>query len=388
MNQGKYIFTQLTSFLPCRVFDRIVSKYNGNKRVRHFTCWNQLLCMMFGQLSGRESLSDLVLGINAHKKKTYHLGFSKSVSKPNLAKANERRNWRIYADFAYHLIAEARECCVIENDFELDLIGSVYAFDSSIIDLCLSVFWWAKFRKGKAGIKLNTLYDVKTSIPCFVHISNALIHDVNALDELFFEAGSFYILDRGYVDYERLFNIHLQQAFFVVRAKSNLQFKRMYSNKCDKSTGVRCDQIGKLDGFYVSRKYPEKLRRVKFYDAENDRTFVFLTNNFELKAQEIALLYRYRWKVELFFKWIKQHLKIKSFWGTSQNAVRTQVYIAIITYTLVALVKSKLRIDYSTYEILQILSLSLFDKTPINELLTIKKYQDVKELYCNQLKIF
>lgn len=388
MNQGKYVFTQLTSFLPCRVFDRFVAKYNGNFKKRHFTCWNQMLCMMFGQLSGRESLRDLVLSINAHQNKIYHLGFGKSVSKSNLAKANENRDWRIFAKFAYYLIAEARICCSTDNDFQIDIIGSVYAFDSTIIDLCLSVFWWAKFRKGKAAIKLNTLYDVKTSIPCFVHITDALTHDVHGLDVLFYEAGSFYILDRGYVDYERLYNIHNQQAFFVIRAKDNLCFNRMYSNKYNKESGVRCDQIGKLQGFYVIKKYPKKLRRIKFYDAENDRTLVFLTNNFELKAEEIALLYKYRWKVELFFKWIKQHLKIKSFWGISPNAVKTQVYIAIITYTLVAIVKSKLKIEYSTYEILQILSLSLFDKTPINELLTNPKYQDVKELYCNQLKLF
>lgn len=388
MNQGKFVFAQLAEFLPQRAFDRFVSRYNGNYKVRHFTCWNQMLCMMFGQLSGRESLSDLVLSINAHHNKIYHLGFGKSVSKANLAKANERRDWRIFADFAYYLIEQARGICINDSDFQIDLIGSVYAFDSTIIDLCLSVFWWAKFRKGKAAIKLHTLFDIKTSIPSFIHVTEGLIHDVHGLDVLFYEAGSFYILDRGYVDYERLFNIHSQKAFFVIRAKGNLRFNRMYSYKCNKQSGVKCDQIGKLQGFYVSKKYPEKLRRIKFYDEENDKALIFLSNNFELKAEQIALLYKYRWKVELFFKWIKQHLKIKSFWGTSSNAVKTQVYIAIITYTLVAIIKSRLKIEYSTYEILQILGLSLLDKTPINELLTIPKYQNVKELHCNQLKIF
>lgn len=388
MNTGKFVFSQLTDFLPRRIFDRLVRQYRGNKKVRHFTCWNQMLCMMFGQLSSRESLSDLVLTINAHQSKIYHLGFGISVSKANLAKANERRDWRIFADFAYSLIGQARQCCTTDTDFQINLLGSVYAFDSTIIDLCLSVFWWAGFRKGKAAVKLNVLFDIKTSIPNFIHITDGLTHDVNSLDVLFYEAGSYYILDRGYVDFERLYHIHLQQAFFVIRAKTNLQFNRMYSHKCNKETGVKCDQIGKLKGYQVLKKYPEIIRRIKFYDAENDRTFIYLTNNFELSALQIALLYKYRWKVELFFKWIKQHLKIKSFWGTSFNAVKIQVYIAIITYTLVAMVKSRLKIEYSTYEILQILGLSLLDKTPINELLKNPKHQNVKEPLCNQLKIF
>jgi hypothetical protein len=388
MNQGKYVFAQFASFLPQRIFDKCVEQYNGNYRIRSFSCWNQLLCMIFGQLSGRESLSDLVVSLHAHKSKSYHLGIGRSITKPNLAKANQRRDCRIFSDFAYYLIAEARQCCIRESDFEIDIKGSVYAFDSSIIDLCLNVFWWATFRKGKGAIKLHTLFDIKTCIPSFIYITEGLIHDVNILDELHYEKGSFYIMDRGYIDYERLYTIHLNKAYFVIRAKDNLRFTRMYSSPCNKSAGICCDQTVKMRICNSAKSYPEKLRRIKFYDAENRRYLVFLTNNLDLKAEEIALLYKYRWKIELFFKWIKQHLKVKSFWGTSENAVKTQVYIAIITYTLVAIIKSKLSIERSTYEILQILSVSLFDKTPINELLENQIYQDVKELNCNQLSLF
>jgi hypothetical protein len=269
----------------------------------------------------------------------------------------------------------------------LNINGNIYAFDSTTIDLCLNIFWWAEFRKTKGGIKLHTLYDVKTSIPNFIHVSAASMNDMNAMDLLYYEPGSYYIFDRGYVDYARLFKINQCSAFFVIRAKGNLQFQRVYSNKVNKKNGVLLDQIGILTGFYVSKKYPEKLRRVKFYDEETNNEFDFLSNNFGLASEEIAQLYKYRWKVELFFKWIKQHLKIKSFWGTSLNAVKIQVYSAIIAYCLVALVRNKLKVDRSTYEILQILSISLLDKTPINELLTNQNYKDVKELYNKQLKI-
>ncbi len=387
MNQGKYVYSQLTDFLPQRVFDRLVHKYNGNKHVRHFSCWNQLLSMIFGQLTGRDSLRDLMISIEPHKPKYYHLGFGKGTSRSNFANANEKRDCRIFEEYAFHLIDLARKSSITDQDFQLDIDGKVYAFDATIIDLCLSVFWWAEFRKTKGGIKLHTLYDIKTSIPCFVHVSPASVHDVNALDLLYYEPGGYYILDRGYVDYERLFRIRQSSAYFVIRAKDNLQFRRIYSNKVNKDTGVLLDQIGKLTGFYPSKYYPKKLRRIRFYDEETDNELEFLSNNFDLKAEEIAQLYKYRWKVELFFKWIKQHLKIKSFWGTSQNAVKIQVYSAIIAYCLVALIRNKLKVDRSTYEILQILSISLLDKTPLNELLTNQNYQDVKELYCKQLKI-
>lgn len=384
MNNGKYVFAQLIEFLPQRVFDRLVEKYKGNRYVKHFTCWNQLLCMVFGQLTNRDSLRDLIVIIDAHSKKTYHLGFGKTVTRSNLAKANEKRTSKIFEEFAYHLIDIARKKRA-NDDFMIK--GKVYAFDSSTIDLCLSVFWWAKFRKNKAGIKLHTLYDVVTQIPTFIHITEATVNDVNAMDLIPYETGAYYIFDRGYIDFKRLYYITKLSAFFVTRGKSNLKFRRIYSNKVDKSTGVLCDQIGKLTGFYVSKDYPEKLRRVKFYDEETKRTFVFLTNNMELKATEIAMLYKKRWLVELFFKWIKQHLKIKSFWGTSENAVRIQIYCAVISYCLVAIVGSDLEIDRSTYEILQVLGISLIDKTPVNELFEKLDYNNVKEPDYKQLSL-
>lgn len=388
MNQGKYVFAQIVEFLPMRAFDTCVDRYQGNRYVRHFSCWNQLLCMMFGQLGNRESLSDLVLCIQAHQSKAYHLGFGTGISKNNLAKANERRDWRIYADYAYVLIAVARKCCLTDEDFEIALDGNVYAFDATVIDLCLSIFWWAKFKKTKSGIKMHTLFDVRTSIPCFIHVTEAAVHDVNVMDELIYEKDSFYAFDRGYVDFERLYKIHQAGAFFVIRAKTNFQFKRLYSHECDKSKGVQCDQTVRLLRASALKNYPEKLRRIKYYDEETDTHFVFLTNNLELTALQIALLYKYRWRVELFFKWIKQHLKIKTFWGTSENAVKTQVYIAIITFVLIAIVKAKLKSQFSNYEILQILSISLFDKTPVNELIHKPNLQNVKELFCNQLSLF
>lgn len=388
MNSGKYVFAQISSFLPQRIFDGIVKRYKGDYHIRHFTCWNQLMCMIYGQLSNRESLRDLVLTVNAHAQKSYHLGFGKSVSKTNLARANENRDWRIYQEFAYHLIAEARKMCLANDTNQFSFSNSVYAFDSTTNDLCLSVFWWATFRRAKAAIKIHTQYDVRTSIPVFVHITEGSVHDTHAMDELTYEPGSFYIFDRGYIDFERLFIIHESKSYFVIRAKNNLKFKRMYSATVDKSTGVQCDQTGELTGFYSFKQYPEKIRRIKFYDAEQNRSFVFLTNNLNLNPDEIADLYKHRWKIELFFKWIKQHLKIKSFWGTTENAVKTQVYIAVITYTLVAIIKQQVKTAYSTYEVLQILGSSLLDKTPVNQLLQKQNDQDVKELLSNQLKIW
>ncbi len=367
MNKGKYVFVQVSPFLSPHVFDRFVTEYDGNKWVKHFTCWNQMMCMMFGQLSGRESLRDLLTTLQAHSGKYYHLGLGKNISRSNLAEANEQRSYRIYESFAYELIAVARKQLIDDADFSLLIKENVYAFDSTTIYLCLEVFWWATFRSTKGAIKLHTLYDVKTAIPSFVHITEENVHDVKALDVLVYESGGFYIMDRGYVDFKRLHRIHQHEAFFVTRAKDNFRFVRMYSAKVDKSKNVRCDQTITLKGFYSSKDFPGKMRRIKYYDIEQCRTLVFLTNNFKLPAEDIAMLYKYRWKVELFFKWIKQHLKIKSFWGTSMNAVKTQVYIAIITYTLVAIVKSELQIKLSTYEMLQILSVSLFDKTQLNQ---------------------
>lgn len=384
MNQGKFVFAQLIEFLPKRVFDCIVARYSGDKYVRFFSCWNQMLCMIFGQLTNRDSLRDLIVTITAHNKKVYHLGLGKNVTRSNLSKANESRNSKIFEEFAYYLIDIARNKLKNE-DFEIK--GKVYAFDSSTIDLCLNVFWWAKFRKAKGGIKLHTLYDITTQIPAFIHITAATVNDMNAMDYIPYESDAYYIFDRGYVDYARLYKITLLSAYFVVRAKSNLKFRRIYSRKVDKSTGVQTDQIGKLTGFYVSKDYPEKLRRIKYYDSEMNRTFVFITNNMMLTAQEIALLYKNRWQVELFFKWIKQHLKVKTFWGNSENAVRIQIYTAIITYCLVAIIGHDLKLERSTYEILQILGISLLDKTPVKELFTNTDYNDVKELSYNQLSL-
>ena len=386
MNQGKYIFAQLTDFLPRRVFDTIVTKYDGNKKIRTFTCWNQMLCMIFGQLTARDSMRDLMLSLEAHNTKYYHLGLGKSVTRTNLGKANRNRDYRIYEDFAYVLIEEARNS-VYKDDFEVKVDGNVYAFDSSTIDLCLSVFWWAEFRKHKGGIKLHTLYDVKTSIPSLVLITSAKVHDVNMLDAFTYEAGSLYIMDKGYIDFTRLYKLNCSKAHFVTRAKENMQFRRIYSNKVDKTTGLIYDQIGKLETYKSLKSYPEKLRRVKYYDAETNKVFIFITNNLELTAFEIALLYKKRWQVELFFKWIKQHLRIKSFWGTTINAVKIQLYCAIITYCMVTIVGNKLKVDRSIYEILQILSFSLLDKSPVKEILNKSDYKNVKELNYKQLEI-
>lgn len=313
MNRGKYVFAQISAFLPQRIFDRLVAQHKGNYRVRHFSCWNQMMCMMFGELSNRDSLSDLIVTINAHASKFYHLGFGKGVSKANLARANEARNCQIYQLFSEHLIEEARQICLGGDATIFSFSNAVYAFDSTTIDLCLSVFCWATFRRAKAAVKLHTQYDVRTLIPVFIDVTAASVHDVKAMDKISYEAGSFYVFDRGYMDFKRLYFIHQSGSFFVIRARNNLQFQRRSSAAVDKTTAVRCDQMGVLTVFYSAKGYPEKIRRIKFYDAEQKRTFVFLTNNVDLKAQEIAAIYKHRWKVELFFKWIKQHLKIKAF---------------------------------------------------------------------------
>lgn len=384
MNKGKYVFAQLTEFLPRRKFDTIVSKYKGNKYVKGLTCWNQMLLMIFGQLTARESMRDLILSIEPQRSKFYHLGFGNTVSRRNLGNANNKRDYRIFEEFAYVLIDKARKTCYNE-DFEIKIDDNIYALDSSIVDLCMSVFEWAKFKKTKSGIKLHTLFDVKSSIPSYIYISEARLHDVNILDSLIYEAGSFYVMDKAYVDFERLYNLHKNQAHFVTRAKTNMRFKRMYSRASDKENGIIYDQIGKLDGIKSKENYPEKLRRVKYYDVENDRIFIFITNNMSIKAHEVAALYKERWKVELFFKWIKQHLKIKSFWGQSQNAVKIQVYCAIITYCLVAICGNELKSERKIYEILQIFSISLLDKTPVKEMIMKSNYKNTNKPPDNQL---
>lgn len=370
MNRGKYVLTQLLELIHEEAFRRIVIKYKGDYRIRSFTCWHQFLCMSFGQLTRREGLRDTVICLRAHQEKHYHLGLRSGVSKSTLSDANESRDWRIYFELAQHLIRKARRLYQADTPIGEDLRQAVYALDSTTIELCLNVFWWAPFRQYKGAIKLHTLLDLRDQLPDFVHITDGLVHDVNALDLLSFQAQAFYLMDRGYLDYERLYLIHQAQAYFVIRAKDNLKFARLYSHKVDKSTGLRCDQTIRLSGYYSQQSYPRYLRRVKFYDKEHAISYVFLTNNFEIKALEVAALYKQRWKIELFFKWIKQHLKIKRFWGQSENAVRTQIWIAICTYVLVAILKKKFDIQQSLHEMLQILSVSAFDKVPVNQLFT------------------
>lgn len=369
MKKGKFVFAQLMSLIHQEEFSRCVKAYNGNYRVRKFSCWHQFLCLSFGQLSHRESLRDIVLCLNSHSSKLYHLGLTNGVKKSTLSEANSTRDWRIYQTLGLNLIAKARKLYGDDNETTIELDNVIYALDSSTIDLCLSVFWWAKFRKHKGAIKLHTLFDVKCEIPTFVHITTASVHDVNMLDLLTFETDAFYIMDRGYVDWARLFTIHQSKAFFTIRAKKNLAFTRIYSSKVDKTTGLRCDQTVKLSNYYAAKDYPEYLRRIKFYDSENKKHYVYLTNNFDVPAMQIVILYINRWKVETFFKWIKQHLKIKKFWGETANAVKTQIWIAICTFVLVAILKKKLKSPHSLNEILQILSVSLFEQVPLNQLL-------------------
>lgn len=388
MNKGKYVFAQLMSLLDFNEFAVCVKRYNGNHRVKTFTCWHQFLCLSFGQLSQRESLRDTVVCLNSHNAKLYHMGISKGVKRSTFAEANEKRDYRIYQDFAQHLIQQA---LVLYKDIDttnLNIDAPIYAIDATIIDLCLSVFWWAPFRKTKAAIKLNTQLDLKCEIPTFINITDGKTHEVNSLEDIIFEQGAFYVMDKGYIDYTKFYSINNVAAFFVTRAKDNFSFRRIYSSKVDKSKGIMCDQIVKLNGYYAVKKYPDKIRRIKYYDKELNRTFVFITNNFDIDALLIAALYKNRWKIELFFKWIKQHLKVKTFWGQSKNAVYTQIWVAITNYVLVVILQKRLEIDRSRYEILQILSVSLFDKTPINQLLALDDLQKEEIASDNQLKIF
>jgi hypothetical protein len=374
MNIGRTVFTQIMDFIPLFQFRQCVARYNGNYKVITFTCLDQFLCMAFAQLTYRESLRDIEACLRVAKPKLYHMGIRSNVSRNTLAHANENRDWRIYADFAQVLIKIARELYANE-DFGLELKNAVYAFDSTTIDLCLSVFPWAKFRKTKAAVKLHTLLDLRGNIPVVISITNGKTHDVNALDDLVFEPGAIYIFDKAYVDFARLYRIHQSLAFFVTRAKSNFAFKRLYSQPVDKSTGVRVDQIIMVTGFYTLMDYPDRLRRIRYYDVETKKRFVFLTNNFTLPAIVIAKLYKCRWQVELFFKWIKQHLRIKAFYGTSENALKTQIWIAISVYVLVAIVKKRLKLDRSLYTILQILSVTTFEKTPLLQVLSSQTYE-------------
>ena len=387
MNSGKTIFAQLMDFVPAYEFRKCVDRYNGNHKVISFSCWDQFLCMAFAQLTYRESLRDIQACLRATQSRLYHLGIRGKVSRNTLAHANQYRDWRIYADFAQILISKAR-ILYAHDSFGVDLDQAVYALDSTTIDLCLSLFPWAEFRKRKGAVKLHTLLDLRGNIPSVVIITTGKVHDVNILDQLIIEPGAIYIMDRGYLDFARLYKIHQASAFFVTRAKSNFSRKRLYSQPVDKSTGVQCDQIVVLKGYYAKKDYPEKLRRIRYFDSKNNRMIVFLTNNFLLPAITIADLYRCRWQVELFFKWIKQHLRIKAFYGTTENAVKTQIWIAISIYVLVAIVKKTLNLEQSLYTILQILSVTLFEKEPIYQTLSNINYTNQGNDISNQLNLF
>jgi hypothetical protein len=387
MDTGKTIFAQLMDFLPIYEFQKCVQRYNGHYKVKYFSCWSQFLCMAFAQLTYRESLRDIEACLRSTQRKLYHMGFRGKVSRNTLAHANQVRDWRIYADFAQILIGQARR--LYANDsFGVELNQTAYALDSTTIDLCLSLFPWAKFRAHKGAVKLHTLLDLRGSILSLVMITHGKVHDVNILDQLSFEPGAFYIIDRGYLDFSRLYTIHQASAFLITRTKSNFRFRRLYSRPVDKFAGVQCDQIIVLEGFYSHKAYPDKLRRIRFFDTDLNKRLVFLTNNFTLPALTIAQLFQCRWQIEIFFKWIKQHLRIKAFYGTTENAVKTQIWIAIAVYVLVAIVKKQMHLDLSLYTILQILSVTLFEKTPILEALSIIQPQELEGVLCNQLTLF
>ncbi len=387
MHEGKLVFAQLTEHLPLTTLRRCVALYAGDYKIKSFTCLEQFLCLAFAQLTYRESLRDIEACLRAQREKLYHMGIRSRISRSTLADANEVRDWRIYADFAQRLINIARKLYVNEP-FGVDLKEAVYALDTTTIDLCLSVFPWAPFRSTKAAVKLHTLLDLRGNIPTFIHISDGKMHEVNILDQLVPEPGAFYIMDRGFLDFERLFRFQQAGSFFVIRGKSNLKAKRRYSHPVDRSSGLICDQTVVLTGFYSLKGFETPLRRIRFTDPKTGKRLIFLTNNFELPALTITELYRCRWQVELFFKWIKQHLRIKQFYGTSENAVKTQIWIAIAVYVLVAIVKKRLNISASLYEMLQILSLTMFEKTPLNSLFSMSNAVRNDDEFSNQLNLF
>ena len=387
MYTGKLVFSQAMDHLPWDTFHRCVRRYNGNHKVKSFFCSEQYRCMAIAQLTHRESLRDIEIGLRAHNSKLYHMGISRGVSRSTLAVANKVRDWRIYADFAQRLIRTARTLYHDEG-LGVDIKNTVYALDSSTIDLCLTLFPWAHFRKTKSAVKLHTLLDLRGYIPAFIHISDGKLHDVKVLDRLVPEPAAFYIMDRAYLDFKRLHSLHLSRCFFVLRTKKNTKYRRVCSRPVDRSTGLICDQTIKLTGASSAEDFPEHLRLVKYRDRERNKTLSFVTNNFSLSAMTIADLYRNRWHVELFFKWIKQHLRIKRFYGTSENAVKTQIWIAVSVYVLVAIIKKRLDLEASLYTILQILSLTLFEKMPLNQLLTTELDLSPDPVYHNQLNLF
>ena len=387
MNLGKTLFAQLMDFLPWKTFHRIVDRHDGDRYVKSMTCAEQFRVMAFAQLTYRESLRDIEVCLSAQSAKLYHMGLRQEIKRSTLADANEARDWRIHAAFAEHLIALARKLYV-DDSIGFELANTAYALDSTTIDLCLSVFPWAPFRTTKAAVKMHTLLDLRGNIPTFIHISDGKLHDVNVLDVLVPEAGAIYVMDRGYVDFERLHAMHQASAFFVTRAKSNTRLRRVYSAQVDRDTGIICDQTVALVGYYSRRDYPVHLRRIRFKDPESGKTLVFLTNNFALPAQTICALYKARWQVELFFKWIKQHLRIKKFYGTSENAVKSQIWIAVSVYVLVAIVKKRLNLDASLYTLLQIFSLTLFEKMPIQQAFAGNDPFQNQDQNTNQLNLF
>ena len=388
MHKGKFVLSQLTTLSPRYEFDKCVDRYDGNYRIREFSCWSQFIYMVFGQLTHRESITDIITCLSAHQNSLYQLGIGQLVAVSTLTRANENRDWRIYSDYASYLLSITRPLYAKDEEFSLEIANDVYALDSTTIDLCLSVFKWAKFRKHKGAVKMHTLLNLRGQLPEFIYVSDGKMHDVNILDILPVQPGSFYLMDKAYTDFKRLYKIHSAGAFFVTRAKQNLRFKRICSRKIDKRKGLRCDQTIRLVTKKSLEGFPEYLRRIKFYDEQQKKTYVFLTNNFEISALIVANLYKQRWDIELFFKWIKQHLRIKKFWGTSPNAVKTQIWIAVCSYLLIAYLKKVLKTEYSLYEITQILSVSVFNKEPINELLTnFSKNVEINEPY-KQLNIF
>lgn len=387
MYTGKTVFSQLISYLPKYEFNKCVDRYKGNHRVKRFSCWDHFLSMAFAQITSRPSLRSTVNVLHARQEKLYRMGFRSPISRSTLADANENRDWRIYADYAQILISIAKDLYK-NDDFELDINETVYALDSSTIDLCLNLFPWAKFRKTKSAIKLHTLLDIKINIPDFIEITHGKFHDVNILDILIPQPGSFYIMDRAYNDFYRLYQMHLLGAFFVIRSKSNMKFRRIHSNQIEKALGLKCDQTIQLTGLKTSENYPERLRRVRYFDSETEKFFTFVTNHFLVDAIIIAQLYKCRWKIELFFKWIKQHLRIKSFYGTSENAVKTQIWIAVCVYVLIAIIKKNLRLDLSLYTFLDILSTSPFEEVDILQLVTnTDNFKSEHNIY-NQLNLF
>ena len=387
MNKGKMVFSQIMDFASQDAFKRCVERYKGNYKSRGFTCWKQFLFLAFGQLTHRESMSDTIMCLGLNNDKLYHLGIGRIVNKSTLSRANENRDWRIFEEFGLKLIEQAKALYQNDNQLDINLKGDVFALDSTTVDLCLEIFWWATFRTTKAAIKIHTLLDLKTSIPDYIYISEGNVHDVNILDHIEISKGGYYVMDKAYIDFERLYRIKKEKGYFVVRAKDNMKYRITKRRSPDRKSGILSDQNVILDGFYSKQNYPEEIRKIKFYDSEYKRTFIFITNNFKLKATTVAKLYKQRWGIELFFKWIKQHLKIKSFWGHNENSVKIQIWVAISVYVLVAIARKKLKINHTLYEMLQFISVSPFEKKNLFEVFNELDKANLTAENATQLKI-